>query len=292
MAKGNKYGVRKLRREFPTDKACLEFLFKAFHNHRCSCGGRYSLLNGRKKFQCSKCRFQIAPTSGTIFEKSSTPLTLWFHAIMVFSNAKSGISSKQLERELEVTYKCAWRILDTIRASLTQSIKKLQGVIETDAAYIGGKKSGGKNNERLSEALKAKSVAMVAIKRGGEMRAKITPNMGGVATHDFLVAHVEKVGTRLMTDKSRNYERAGKEYIRESVDHHRKEYTRGDVYVNSAESFWSHVKRSVSGTHKVVSKKHLPSYLNGFVFHYNNRYNDKARFEALLGVLILASPRQ
>src|SRR6266542_4315547 len=132
MARTTKYGIRRLRREFPTDKSCLEFLFKAFHDRHCSCGGGYSLLKGRKKFQCGKCRYQIAPTAGTIFEKSSTPLTLWFHAVMVFSNAKSGVSSKQLERELEVTYKCAWRILHTIRTSLSQSIRKLSGIVETD----------------------------------------------------------------------------------------------------------------------------------------------------------------
>lgn len=229
--------------------------------------------------------------AGTIFEKSSTPLTLWFHAIMVFSNAKSGVSSKQLEREIEVTYKCAWRILHTIRISLSQSLQKLQGIVETDGAYFGGRKKAGKNNERLSEAFEAKSVVMAAMKRGGDMRAKVALNMGSVAVEDFLGQYVEKSGTRLMTDGSANYKRIEEDYDRHSVDHHRREYVRGDVYVNNVESFWSHVKRSVTGTHKGVSKKHLQTYLNGFVFHYNNWHNDRARFEALLGMLLLASPK-
>lgn len=122
-----KYGVASLRREFPDDASCLEFLFDATHTRGCTlesvrgniCGGQYKKVAGRRQFQCSKCRFQIAPTAGTIFSKSGTPLVLWFHAILVFFNAKGKISAKQLERDMEVTYKCAWRILGLIRGVLS-----------------------------------------------------------------------------------------------------------------------------------------------------------------------------
>lgn len=106
-----KYGLKHLRKDFPNDKACLQFAFDALHSRECSCGGQYALRLERKQFQCSKCRFAISPLANTIFEKSSTPLTLWWHALWVFSNAKSGISAKELERQLAVTYKTAWRIL-------------------------------------------------------------------------------------------------------------------------------------------------------------------------------------
>src|SRR3990167_8027709 len=101
MSQATKYSIRNLKADFPTDDVCLEYLFDTLHTRECSCGGQYSRLhtkNNRKQFQCSKCRFQIAPMSNTIFEKSSTPLTLWFHAIFIFSNAKSGISGKERER--------------------------------------------------------------------------------------------------------------------------------------------------------------------------------------------------
>src|SRR3989344_7410883 len=107
----NKYGIRSLNKQFPNDDAVLDFIFEARHSDKCSCGGTYKRKAGRRQYQCSKCRYQIAPTAGTIFHKSDTPLTLWFHAIMVFSNAKSGISAKTMERDLEVTYKTAWRML-------------------------------------------------------------------------------------------------------------------------------------------------------------------------------------
>jgi transposase-like protein len=285
MKREQRYGITSLAKDFPNDDACLDFLFDAQHSRSCSCGGSYRRIVGRKQYQCSKCRFQIAPTAGTIFHKSDTPLTLWFKAILAFSNAKSGVSAKYMERELEVTYKTAWRMLTMIRKALGQKGDKLKGDVETDAAYFGGKKSGGKNNSTLSQAVAAKSVVMAVIQRKGDMRAEVVPNMGTWTTKDFIEKHVEK-GSRLITDGSKNYERVAVGYDRHSVDHHKGEYVRGDVYVNNVESFWGHVKRSMKGTHKVVSKKHLQEYLDGFVFHYNNRYSDKERFGVLLGTLL------
>lgn len=147
MAKANKYSVQDLHNDFPNDEACLDFIFKALHSEKCSCGGTYKKVAKRKKYQCSKCRFQIAPMAGTIFEKSSTQLSLWFHAIWIFSNAKSGISGKELERQLGVTYKTAWRILKHIREALGQPKRKLTGEVEMDEAYFGGKRSAGINNQ-------------------------------------------------------------------------------------------------------------------------------------------------
>lgn len=125
MKKINRYGVRSLEKDFPNDDVCLEFLFDAQYSKACSCGGTYRRVKGRKQFQCSKCRSQIAPLVGTIFHKSDTPLTLWFKAIVAFSNAKSRVSAKYMERELEVTYKTAWRMLMLIRKASKQSSDKL-----------------------------------------------------------------------------------------------------------------------------------------------------------------------
>jgi len=286
--KRERCGINSLRKQFPTDDACLEFLFDAGHTRQCSCGGTYKRIKGRKQFYCSKCLYQIAPTAGTIFHKSDTPLTLWFHAILVFSNAKSGISAKEMERQLEVTYKTAWRILNRIRKALPQDGGKLKGDVETDAAYFGGKGVGGKDNKNREAVMAAKSVVIAAVQRDGDIRAEVVPNMGSGTTKDFIERNVE-LGSRLITDGSRNYERVAVGYDRHSVDHHKGEYARGDVYIANVESFWSHVKRSMKGTHKVVSKKHLQSYLDGFVFHRNNRYNDKERFAVLLGTILRAA---
>lgn len=284
----NKYGLISLKKDFPDNEACITYLFNTLHSRTCSCGGTYSLIKGRRQFQCSKCRFQIAPAVGTIFDHSSTPLTLWFHAILVFSNAKSGISAKQLQRDLEVTYKCAWRILLQIRRALKQSTDSLKGIVETDTGYFGGQRYGGKNNEQLSNAIKAKSVVMAAVARGGTMRATVTGGASGDELEDFVKNNIKK-GSFLLTDSARGYTRMKKGYEHLKVDHGKNEYVRDGVHVNNIETWFSHVKRSMKGTFKSVSKKHFQSYLDAFVFHYNNRRNDKERFSSLLGALLQPS---
>jgi transposase len=292
MARVTKYGIRELRRDFGTEKACLEFIFDSLHTRKCSCGGNYSLRIRRRKFQCSKCRFQIAPTAETIFHKSSTPLVLWFHALMMFSNAKSGISAKQLEHQLAVTYKCAWRMLAIIRKVLPQEKTLLKGDVETDGAYFGGRKKAGKDNKYLRQAFQAKSVVLGAKERGGNMRALLVPNMKAEVVTRFIKENVEQSGIRLMTDGSRSLQRFQNTHNQHFVDHHRGEYVRGDIHINGMENFWSHTKRSITGTYKVISKKHVQSYLDGFVFHHNNRYNDRERFLTLLQIAVRAAREQ
>src|SRR3989344_4082909 len=258
-----KYGIPSLKRDFPTHEACLEYIFDLHHSRKCSCGGTYSLMRDSdrliRKFQCSKCRFQISPTAGTIFHKSSTPLTLWFHAILVFSNAKSGISSQQMQRNLEVTYKCAYRILGRIRKSLKQDNIKLRGDVEIDTGYFGGKGNAGRNNEQLSRVMAKKSVVIVAIERGGRVRAEIVPDSTSNTMASFIKRNVQSKTTIVLTDSSKTYMKSDKTHDRYSVDHHKGEYVREDIHINTVETFFSHLKTSIKGTHKVISRQHLQS---------------------------------
>ncbi|KKU91590.1 MAG: ISSpo3, transposase [Candidatus Jorgensenbacteria bacterium GW2011_GWA1_48_11] len=289
MNKVKKYSIRDLKRDFPTDEACAAFIFDALHSRKCSCGGTYSPLKGRRQFQCSKCRYQIAPTAGTIFHKSDTPLSLWFYTLFLFSNAKSGISAKELERQLGVTYKTAWRILNLIRKALPQNTEFLTGDVEIDETHFGGKGDAGKDNKKLKAVMRNKSIIAGAVERGGRVRAKIVPNLEAKTIGKFIDNNVNPITTRLFTDKSRRYESVARGYDRFSVNHSQKEFAVGDIYINTMEAFWSHLKRSIKGTHKVVSKKYLQSYVDGFVWHYNNRHSDSERFSALLGALLPAS---
>ena len=209
---------------------------------------------------------------------------------MVFSNAKSGISGKQLERHLAVTYKCAWRILGSIRGALQQFGRLLKGEVESDGAYFGGVYNSGKNNEHLSEAFRAKTVVLGALERGGDVRATVVPNLSAGTVEGFVVRNVDSSSnTLLLTDGAKAYTHLGRDYDHHSVDHGKKEYVRGYVHVNSMENFWSHSKRSITGVHKSISKKHSQSYLNAFVFHYNNRRNDRKRFLTLLDIVLHAA---
>lgn len=286
MAKETKYSVQNLKRDFPNDDAILDFIFDARHSRKCSCGGRYNRIKGRKQYQCSKCRFQIAPTSGTIFHKSDTPLTLWFHAVFIFSNAKSGISAKELERQLGVTYKCAWRILSQIRKALEQDKTPLSGNVEMDGTYLGGVYRSGKGNAKQSQAIKAKSPVLGAVQRGGKIKVQIVDDMSAKTHKAFLQDNVLQ-GSNLITDGTHVLDRVAVGFHRHIINH-KHGYVDGEVHTNNMETFWAHVKRSMRGTYKVVSKKHLQSYLDAFAFHYNNRRNDNQRFAVLLGTLLRA----
>lgn len=243
----------------------------------------------KRKFQCGKCRFQISPTAGTIFHKSKTSLALWFHAILIFSNAKSGVSAQQLQRNLEVTYKCAYRILYHIRKALKRNDTKLRGDVEIDTGYFGGRGNAGRNNERLSHVMAKKSVVIVAVERGGQARAEVVPDASSQTMTEFIQRNIQTKLTNTLTDSSKVYLKSDKTHDRYSVDHHKGEYVRGDVHINTVETFFAHLKRSIRGTFKSLSRQHLQSYLDAFVFHYNNRHSDKERFSLLLGMLLQSS---
>jgi transposase len=170
-------------------------------------------------------------------------------------------------------------MLTLIRASLKQSEEVLQGDIEVDTGYIGGK-------AKLERRMHNKSTVFAAIQRGGTIRAEVTKDATARAHKNFIWKNVSTKATRLLTDKANRFDRIAVPYRRESVNHHRGEYVRGDVHVNNVENFWSHVKSSIRGTHKKVSPKYLQSYLNGFVFHYNNAGTDRERFFDLLDTVL------
>ena len=226
--------------------------------------------------------------AGTIFEKSKVPLTLWFHALMMFSNAKSGLSAKTIQRDLEITYKTAWRMAKLIRGALKQSDEPLKGNVELDLAFFGGKGDAGKNNERLSDVMRAKTKVLAAIERKGKARAQIVASGSAKNHKNFLWQNVSTKGTKLMTDKALQLDNVARPYDRHSVHHKKREFVRGNVHTNTVDWFRSHVKGSLRGTHKTVSPKYLQSYLDGFVFHRNNAHSDKERFEALVDIVLRA----
>lgn len=140
-----RYTIKQFNEKFPNDDACLDYMFEeAYGNMKaCSrCGvanpGYYRVRN-RKCYECKDCGYQLHPLAGTIFHKSSTSLRSWFYIIYLYSVAKNGVSAKEVERHLGVTYKTAWRIAKQIRELMQQSGSPLTGIAEVDETYIGGK---------------------------------------------------------------------------------------------------------------------------------------------------------
>ncbi len=277
-----RYSIKNLRAEFPTDEACLEYIFNVRFGDEYACSAcnatkSYYRVSTRKCYSCSHCGQQVYPTAGTIFHKSATKLTDWFYALFLFSSARNGVSAKELERQLGVTYKCAWRMAHQIRSLMTQGKDPLDGTVEMDETYVGGKHRGGKRGRGTD-----KEAVVGIAQRNGQVRVKHVENVKSVTLMPMLRENV-KLGSAVMTDEFPVYNRVSRDgYLHEVIQHGIKEYVRGNVHTNTIEGFWSQVKRSISGTHHAVSPTYLQAYLNEYVWRYNHRDSAIPMFHLLL----------
>lgn len=286
MAK--KYTIRNLRKQFPNDEACLEFLFALRYGKGPTCfkcqqeTKFYRLKNVPKAYTCTRCGYNLHPLADTIFARSSTPLTLWFHAIFLFSTSKNGVSAKELERHLGVAYNTAWRIARQIRKLFREEGDSqgefLKGIVEIDETFMGGKIRLGKGVNQYTN----KTMVLGALERGGNMRTTI---MGGRRRHElvpFIYRNVELEST-VYTDDFKAYNRLHRVgYNHDIVKHKQEEWARGKVHTNSIEGFWSQLKRSLHGTYHNVSAKHLQLYVDEFAWRYSHRYDPNPVFLMLL----------
>jgi transposase len=268
-----KYTIKDLRKEFATDDKCLEYVFRMKHPE----AEGYYRVSDRKCWAHKDTGHQIHPLANTIFAKSSTPLTLWFHAIFLFASSKNGVSAKELQRQLGVTYKCAWRMAHEIRKLMAQDGGRLTGIVEVDETYVGGKKKDGKRGRGTS-----KVPVVGAVSRGGRVKASVTKSTHGgiLATH--VLKNVEG-GATLVTDDYQPYKWLDRHYNRKVINHSAKIYVRGSIHTNTIEGFWSQLKRSIRGTYVSVSRQHLQSYVDEFAYRYNLRHSPVPLFLQILG---------
>jgi transposase len=201
--------------------------------------------------------------AGTIFEKSTTSLKLWFTAIYMFSISRNGVAALELERQLGVSRKCAWRMGMKIRSAMKQDTKLLSGVVEADEAYYGGRR-------RSSNRYSNKVPLLGVVERGGNVRIAVSDVASSQRVTDFLGVTV-RTGSILNTDESHLYKRVEKLYRRKVVTHGRYQFVDGGKYTNTIEHIWGMLKPSLLGTHRSVSKQHLQLYVNEAVWKYNYR---------------------
>ncbi len=274
------YTIKQFNQDFPSDDVCLNYIFKQKYGEdficpKCHKQGFYKVSH-RKCYACAWCGHQIYPLSGTIFHKSSTKLTNWFYALFLFSASKNGVSAKELERHLGVTYKCAWRMAKQIRILMSQNKDILEGIIEADETYIGGKAT---SENRFDN----KASVLGVVERKGRAKVRRVENIDSHTVTKYLKQNIDSQ-SHLMTDESPVYDKTP--YQRESVKHRVKEFVRGNVHTNSIEGLWSLIKRSIDGTYHCVSERHLQHYLDEFVFHYNHRKSKQSIFSLLLKRLV------
>jgi transposase len=201
------------------------------------------------------------------------------------ASTRCGISAKQLERELGVTYKTAWRMFTLIRKCMAEGIDPLSGKVEVDETYIGGKRPG-----KRGRGAAGKAIAMGMVERNGRIIAKVTPNVKARTLMPNITEHILPSST-VFTDELASYNsltRSG--YKHRPVHHSAKVYVSGDAHTNTIEGFWSLVKRGIDGVHHVVSHKYLQNYLDSYAYRWNHREDETPMFTLLLNrVVALAS---
>jgi transposase-like protein len=212
---------------------------------------------------------------GTIFEGSHIPLQKWLLAFYLLCSSKKGMSAHQLHRMLGVTYKSAWFMAHRIRYAMEQPpfARPLEGVVEADETYVGGKERNRKRQDKQKKTGRGtdKTPVVALVERGGEVRSFRMANVTGLELKGAIRRNVSR-DARIMTDSFKSYRGLGKEFAsHEYVSHSDGEYVRGDVHTNTAENYFSILKRGIDGTYHHISEAHLPRYLAEFDFRYNNR---------------------
>lgn len=240
--------------------------------------------NKRFLWRCRDCSKQYTVRVGTIFNESLIPLHKWCRAFWEAASCKNGVSAREMERKLQVTYKTALFMMHRIRHAMAEDFTnppKMDGVVEADETYVGGKPRY-KGNSKRGRGTKKQPVAAI-LQRGGNVRTRIVPIVNADNVKKFVRENVAP-SARIMTDQEGSYKGLAPEFAaHESVNHGAGEYVRGDVTTNGIEGFFARVKRGLKGTYHSVSREHLHRYMSHFEFSHNTRkLNDGERVLALI----------
>jgi transposase-like protein len=265
---------------FATDADCLDYLEwlrwpEGFACGGCGHWGGWRMADGR--FRCGDCDARTSVTAGTIFDKTRTPLTVWFNAAWLFATQKDGVSAQSLQRALEIgSYQTAWAMLHRLRSVLVRpGRERLTGRVEVDETFIGGEEAGLRGGRQKGK----KSLVGVAVevrepKGFGRCRMAILPDASAASLHPFVTAHVEP-GATVITDAWQGY--AGIEglgYVRDRRSQRAARLSGGDPFglLPGVHRIASLAKRWLLGTHQgSVDEAHLQAYLDEFVFRFNRR---------------------
>ncbi len=270
-------------RMFPDDDTCLAHLFhiRFGTDYQCpKCGeiGKWKRLRKMPAYTCN-CGHHVHPMAGTPFLRTRTPLQKWFYAMFMFTTTRNGVAAKELQRQLGVTYKTAWRMAREIRVymAMVDGDEMLggpgRGIVEVDKSFVGGHDKRGEDD---------KAIVLGMAERGGDVITRVIPDKTDRSITPHVAANIMR-DTRVATDSARAFSNlTGLGYRHATVNHMAKEWVRGKVHTNTIEAFWLMVKRTIEGTHVWVSPKHLPKYLGEIEFRWNLRKRPDLMFPVLL----------
>jgi transposase-like protein len=268
--------------KFPDQEACIEYLERVRWGSEAHCPHCGSMTVARKedsgrvgRWNCHACNSSFNVLSGTIFEKTRLPLQKWFLAIGLIVNAKKSLSSFQLARDLDMNQKSAWYMQQRIRAAmLTEEGNLLQGIIEADETYVGGKPRKGNRRDDDKPGKRGrgtkKTAVIGAVERGGRVVARVADGLTGMAILRFLRSTIDPNGSLLITDELSAYDAAAREFSR-AIINHSVAYADGETHTNTIEGFWSLVKRAWYGSHHHYTKHYMPIFVAEACWKYNQR---------------------
>lgn len=288
--KQQKFTIRQFNQMFPHDDACLDVLRDHIYPDGITCRSckevrPHHRLTQRRAYSCDYCGTHVYVLAGTIFAKTTTPLTSWFYAMFLMGSTRCGISAKQLERELGVTYKTAWRMFKQIRSLLDEEPTMLSGEVELDEAWIGGRMRYTGTKSQMAKARYSNKEAVAGqVQRGGRLQAFHLPQGPAGALVPLAQAHILP-GSTVYTDELPAYKALGRTgyYEHKRVHHAARVYVSGNAHVNTIEGFWSLLKNGIRGVYHSVSAKYLQSYVDEYVFRYNHRKDNTPMFSLIEG---------
>ena len=287
----SKYTFAEFQAEFPNDEACLEHLMRVNYGGTeivcpaCGVETKFHPMTKRRAYACQDCGHHIYPCAGTIFHKSATKLTLWFFAMYLMTSTRHGVAAKELQRQLGVTYKTAWRMAHELRKHMANADKPgpLSGHVEVDETHVGGYQRRSEQQTKGSN----KTIVVGMVERGGKIIAGPVPDVSASTLEAIVQGNVAK-GSTISTDELRSYnalESFG--YVHGRVNHSAEEWVRGEHHTNTLEGHWSHFKRSIRGTHTSISRKHMWKYVCEFTYRRNHQHSHAAMFSHLVSALCL-----
>jgi hypothetical protein len=288
---GSQLTYTRFMARFPDHDACLEYLRERFHPDgsdcpKCGRATKFHRIKSRAAYSCQWCGHQVYPTAGTIFHKSTTNLQMWFWAIFLMSSTRCGISAKQLEREIGVSYPTAHRMFKQIRTLLSEpGAAFLDGEVEVDETWHGGRprqtdRNKGHWHVQAKKSLRPTVLGMV--ERGGRVRAQVIKSRARIDVRSTMQEHILP-SAMLYTDQWTLYTGAGKEYKgHRRINHSARVYVEGDTHTNTVEGFFGLWKNGVRGVYPSISTAYLQNYLDEFCWRYNHRHDDRPMFWSIL----------